>query len=465
MAKSKVQKIYICNECGAQYSKWQGRCDACGEWNTVEEEVQVIRKEEPKHLGNIKKEMQNENHKPKKLKEIFIEETEIRYNTGNTEFNRVLGGGLVKGSIVLIGAKPGTGKSTLTLQVSDYLSQQYGPILNCSGEESITQTKLRAKRLGITSDNLEIFTETNLEIIEQAINQLKPIAVVIDSIQTLYNPSLDSIPGTVSQIRACVQRILYWAKELGITMILVGQYTKEGELAGPESLMHMVDCVIEMESDEASNLRMMRSSKNRFGNTFELGILEMTEKGLIAIDNPSEYFLGSKQQGVSGSVITATLKGVRPILFELQSLVIPLQQGINGIKDAEGINKRKMNIVAAVLEKMFKMPLGFSNMYTKVSGGLKVDEPTIELALAISLYSSYMNKPIDSEVVILGEVDLAGGVRPVSSVERLVLEAERLGMKKCLLPKKNAEKVKDEVKKIELVGISNIVEAIQSLLG
>ncbi|MGG0657162.1 DNA repair protein RadA [Rummeliibacillus pycnus] len=429
MVKKKTK--FFCNSCGYESPKWLGRCPGCGEWNTMVEEVEVVSK-------GPKGAFQHSSSVSQKATPIISVESEEapRIETELKELNRVLGGGVVPGSLILIGGDPGIGKSTLLLQVSALLSNKGHRVLYISGEESIRQTKLRAERLGVKSAELYIYSETNLEFLNQTIDEVKPKFVIVDSIQTVYHPNVTSAPGSVSQVRECTAEFMRIAKTNNIAIFLVGHVTKEGQIAGPRILEHMVDTVLYFEGERHHTYRILRSQKNRFGSTNEIAIFEMLQDGLKEVLNPSELFLQERSQGAPGSTVVASMEGTRPILVEIQSLVTP--SSFNYPKRmATGVDQNRISLLMAVLEKRMGMLLQAQDAYIKVAGGVKLDEPAIDLAVLVSIVSSFRDiaaKPMDCYV---GEVGLTGEIRRVSRIEQRVQEAAKLGFKRAIIPASN----------------------------
>lgn len=424
---SKSQVAYFCQECGYENPKWLGKCPSCQSWNTLIEEVKssptlsytASLASAPQYLDNIKSSSYN------------------RLSTNISEFDRTLGGGIVKGSLILIGGDPGIGKSTLLLQISQAICNQHGKVLYISGEESIGQIKIRADRLNISCNNLCIYCENNLTVILEQINTINPQLVIIDSIQTVYIPELPSSLGSISQIREATSKLLFHAKSKDIPIFLIGHVTKEGAIAGPRVLEHIVDVVLYLEGEEHYFYRILRSIKNRFGSTNEIGIFEMQEKGLMEVSNPSQLFLNDHYENTPGSAITPTVEGSRCILVELQSLVTISSYNLPR-RDVLGFNFNRLHLLIAVLEKKLGLNLSTFDIFVNLAGGLKVNEPAADLGIACALVSSFKNIPINSKTVILGEVGLTGEIRRVSQVEKRVKEAIKLGFKNCLLPTSNA---------------------------
>ncbi|MCT4612857.1 MAG: DNA repair protein RadA [Clostridia bacterium] len=448
MAKKK--NVFVCMECGYESNKWLGKCPACNEWNTFSEEV--LYKDKGGSARAVVK-------TPKKLEEITLDNYD-RIKTDNEELDRVLGGGVVKGSLVLIGGDPGIGKSTLLLQITEAIGKKDLNILYVSGEESESQIKLRADRLAITTDKLSIITETNLEIAAEVIKKSMPDFVVIDSIQTLYSENVTSAPGSVSQVREATATFLRLSKEYGIPIVIVGHVTKEGAIAGPRVLEHMVDVVLYFEGDRHGSYRVLRTVKNRFGSTNEIGVFEMKDKGLVEISNPSEVMLSSRNESVIGSAITCLIEGTRPLLVETQALVTSTNFGMPR-RMATGIDYNKVILLMAVLEKKLGMQLGGYDAYVNLTGGIKISEPAIDLAIVAAIISSYKNKPIADKTVFIGEVGLTGEVRHINLIEKRINEAYKLGFKRCIVPKVSCKDLKS--KDIEVIPVKNVSEMINMI--
>ena len=457
MAKSKTK--FICHSCGYESAKWMGQCPGCGAWNTMVEET--IKKAPANRRAAFSHSVQTV-QKPSPITSIETSE-EPRVQTKLEEFNRVLGGGVVKGSLVLIGGDPGIGKSTLLLQVSAQLADTAGSVLYISGEESVKQTKLRADRLGINSQLLHVLSETDMEYISSAIQEMKPAFVVVDSIQTVYQSDITSAPGSVSQVREGTAELMKIAKTNGIPIFIVGHVTKEGSIAGPRLLEHMVDTVLYFEGERHHTFRILRAVKNRFGSTNEMGIFEMREEGLTEVLNPSEIFLEERSAGASGSSIVASMEGTRPILVEIQALISPTSFG-NPRRMATGIDHNRVSLIMAVLEKRVGLLLQNQDAYLKVAGGVKLDEPAIDLAVAVSIASSFRDTPPNPADCFIGEVGLTGEVRRVSRIEQRVKEAAKLGFKRMVIPEANSDGWTIP-KGIEVVGVANVAEALRTSLG
>jgi len=438
--------------CGYQSPKWMGKCPNCGAWNQMEEVIEHKQKG-PK---NAISESQSDN-KVEKLKDI-TKESVPRDHTQMKELDRVLGGGIVPGSLILIGGDPGIGKSTLLLQVCAMLSQNH-PVLYISGEESVRQTKLRADRLLEDAGELDVYAETNLQIIHETVKRSQPKFLVIDSIQTIFHPEVTSAPGSVSQVRECTQELMRIAKQMNIATFIVGHVTKEGQIAGPRLLEHMVDTVLYFEGDTHHSYRILRAVKNRFGSTNEMGIFEMKNTGLKEVLNPSEMFLEERTKNVAGSTIVATMEGTRPLLVEVQSLVTPTSFH-NPRRMASGVDHNRLNLLMAVLEKKQGYLLQQQDAYVKVAGGVKLDEPAVDLSVIVSIASSYNDKPTRGDDCFIGEVGLTGEVRRVARIEQRVQEAEKLGFKRVIIPKNNIGGW-DFPGNIEVIGVTNINEALK----
>lgn len=451
MAKTK-KTIFFCQNCGHEEAKWLGQCPACKEWNTFVEE----RKISEKSLSG-KERIQVE---PVSLARIETK-GEDRMKTAMDELDRVLGGGIVKGSLVLVGGDPGIGKSTLLLQVCRILGEKGKNIIYISGEESAGQIKLRADRMGKFSDRILLLCETNLEMISEMIQSQKPEIAVIDSIQTMYSEEVGSAPGSVSQVREATNTLMHLAKGLGITIFIVGHVTKEGTVAGPRVLEHMVDTVLYFEGDRHASYRILRSVKNRFGSTNEIGVFEMREDGLREVKNPSEFMLNGRPEQASGSVVACSMEGTRPILLEIQALVCRTNFGMPR-RTAAGTDYNRVNLLMAVLEKRLGMALADCDAYVNIAGGIRMNEPAIDLGIIFALVSSYQNKITDPYTIVFGEVGLSGEVRAVSMAKQRVLEAKKLGFRSCIIPYVSLESVGD-IKDMKIIGVKNISEAIQYL--
>lgn len=463
MAKSKTT-AFFCKECGYESSKWMGQCPACRAWNSlVEEPVAKAPSKGGTPLGRSASQAGAGSlytSKAALLSEIDIEEQD-RIPTGFKELDRVLGDGIVAGSLVLVGGDPGIGKSTLLLQVCRNLSGAGHRVLYISGEESLKQIKLRASRIGTVTGELKFLCETSLDRVEAAIDGEKPQIVVIDSIQTMYREEISSAPGSVSQVRESTGILMQIAKTRGIAIFVVGHVTKEGVVAGPRVLEHMVDTVLYFEGDRHASYRILRSVKNRFGSTNEIGVFEMEEKGLMEVENPSEYMLEGRPEEASGAVVACSLEGTRPILLEVQALVAETNFGMPR-RTAAGTDYNRVNLLMAVLEKRCHYELSRVDAYVNIAGGMRMNEPALDLAIVMALISSYKDRPVDPRMLIFGEVGLSGEVRAVSQASQRVSEAAKLGFTSCVLPRVCLEKVKAP-EGIRLIGVSNVREAIALL--
>jgi len=444
MPRAKV--LYQCQQCGHSSPKWLGKCPDCGQWNSFVEEAPVSGL--AKHKGA----------EPVSLDSITHSE-ESRFSTGIGELDRVLGGGVVAGSVVLIGGDPGIGKSTLTLQALGRLSVM-GNVLYVSGEESPEQVKLRAERLGIRSENIILLPETSLESILSSAGKISPRLIVVDSIQTIFFSELPSAPGSVGQIRECAARLMFYAKKRGVPLFIIGHVTKEGAIAGPKVLEHIVDTVLYFEGDKGQPFRILRAVKNRFGSTNEIGVFEMSDRGLVEIDNPSRLFLSERPENVPGSVVTVSIEGTRPLLVEIQALATPTNFGVPR-RTAIGVDYNRINLLVAVLEKRLGMQFGGMDIYVNVTGGLKIDEPAVDMGIIASIVSSLRNKPVSPGLFTFGEVGLSGEIRGVSRSEDRIREALKLGFGRGVVP---AGSVQAAGEKSDIIGVGNVEEAVDILL-
>lgn len=451
MAKGK-KSIFFCQNCGHEEAKWLGQCPACKEWNTFVEE----RIDSGITKGTTVAARAVHEAKVVPLTEVTADD-DTRSETGIKELDRVLGGGIVPGSLVLVGGDPGIGKSTLLLQVCQRMAQMK-KILYISGEESQAQIKLHANRMGNFTSGLLLLCETNLGIIRSVIEKERPELVVIDSIQTMYSEDVTSAPGSVSQVRESTNVFMQLAKGLCIPIFIVGHVTKEGTVAGPRVLEHMVDTVLYFEGDRHASYRILRAVKNRFGSTNEIGVFEMRQSGLVEVENPSEYMLSGKPENASGSVVACSMEGTRPILLEIQALVCRTNFGMPR-RTAAGTDYNRVNLLMAVLEKRLGMSLGNCDAYVNIAGGIKMNEPAIDLGIVMALVSSYRNRPIDEKTIVFGEVGLSGEVRAVNMPEQRVAEAKKLGFETCILPEVSLKMVK-EIQGIRLVGVKTVNEAV-----
>ena len=459
MAKAKTT-AFFCSECGYESSKWMGQCPACKAWNTLVEEPTAgsARSASPSgRLSAVSGIGAGKREKAALLSEISLEE-EDRISTGFKELDRVLGDGIVAGSLILVGGDPGIGKSTLLLQVCRQLVADGKKVLYISGEESLKQIKMRACRIGSVTGDLRFLCETNLDRISQAIDLEKPQIVVIDSIQTMYREEISSAPGSVSQVKESTGLLMQIAKSRGIAIFVVGHVTKEGVVAGPRVLEHMVDTVLYFEGDRNAVYRVLRSVKNRFGSTNEIGVFEMREEGLMEVENPSEYMLDGRPENASGAVVSCSLEGSRPILLEVQALVAETNFGMPR-RTAAGTDYNRVNLLMAVLEKRCRYEMSRLDAYVNIAGGMRMNEPALDLAIVMALMSSYKDRPVDPGMLIFGEVGLSGEVRAVSQADKRAAEAARMGFTSCVLPKVCLDKMKP-IKGLKMIGVSNVREAI-----
>ncbi len=452
MAKAKTT-VFFCQSCGYESSKWMGQCPGCKEWNTFVEETV-----DKKSVGKTRAAVSET--KPVPLSAIEAS-TDERVSTQMSELDRVMGGGIVSGSLVLVGGDPGIGKSTLLLQVCRNLAAQKIDVLYISGEESLQQIKIRAQRVGSFEDSLHLLCETNLDTIRSVIDREKPQIVVIDSIQTMYSEDVGSAPGSVSQVREATSVLMQIAKGMNITIFIVGHVTKEGVVAGPRVLEHMVDTVLYFEGDRYAAYRILRGVKNRFGSTNEIGVFEMCQEGLREVKNPSEYMLSGKPEGASGSVVACSMEGTRPILLEVQALVCHTNFGMPR-RTAAGTDYNRVNLLMAVLEKRLGLKLSDCDAYVNIAGGIRMNEPAIDLGIVLAIVSSYKERPIDEKTICFGEVGLSGEVRAVSMAEQRVLEAKKLGFTTCILPQVSRESMRP-VEGIRLVGVRTVKDAMDYL--
>ena len=448
MAKAK-KSVFFCQNCGHEESKWLGQCPACKEWNTfVEEKVTSVK------AGTVR------DKKEAQIVALSSVETDedARMMTEMAELDRVLGGGIVPGSLVLVGGDPGIGKSTLLLQVCQRLAAMNKKILYISGEESLKQIKLRANRMGDFSHTLFLLCETNLDMIRNVIEQQTPDMVVIDSIQTMYNEEVGSAPGSVSQVRESTNILMQLAKGLGISIFIVGHVTKEGTVAGPRVLEHMVDTVLYFEGDRHASYRILRAVKNRFGSTNEIGVFEMQKSGLVEVENPSEFMLSGRPEHASGSVVACAMEGTRPMLMEIQALVCKSSFGMPR-RTAAGLDYNRVNLLMAVLEKRAGLPLSSYDAYVNIAGGIRMNEPAADLGIVMAIASSYKNKPVSEDAIVFGEVGLSGEVRAVTMPEQRVAEAKKLGFKTCILPEVSVKGL-GQVEGIEVIGVRSVNQAM-----
>lgn len=448
---AKPSTVFVCSNCGNESSKWFGRCPACNEWNTCYEEKI--------NLKSSGKSASKKTATTVKLDDVKKQDI-VRTKTGFDELDRVLGGGLVKGSLTLLGGEPGIGKSTLILQICDKIKGE-GQVLYVSGEESAQQIKIRADRLGIKNNDIVFLGETDIDVIEDAILKTNPKLVIIDSIQTMYSDEITSGPGSVSQVREITARIMKMCKQEEITTIIIGHVTKDGNIAGPRVLEHMVDTVLYLEGERYFAYRILRGVKNRFGSTNEIGMFEMNDIGMCEIDNPSSVLLSEKNENVAGSIVVASIEGTRPILVELQALTATSVFGMPR-RTANGIDYNRLTLLIAVLEKRTGLPLGNQDVYLNIVGGIKINEPALDLGIILAVSSSFKNIPIPNDVIAIGEVGLTGEVRSINQIEKRIKEAEKLGFKKCIIPESNKKLLKDTYK-LDIIGVQNISEAMRCL--
>ena len=449
MAKAKT--IFVCNSCGYESAKWLGKCPGCNSWNSFfEEKITTAISGKNKEKKSVS---------PIKLKDVENKKT-ARTSTGIGELDRVLGGGLVDGSLVLLGGEPGIGKSTLILQICNNIKTD-GKILYVSGEESAEQIKIRADRLNVNNENLMFLAQTDIDLIQEAIDSLNPSLVIIDSVQTIYSDDITSAPGSISQVREITARIMKMCKENSITTIIIGHVTKDGNIAGPRVLEHMVDTVLYLEGERYFSYRMLRGVKNRFGSTNEIGMFEMKNEGMVEIKNPSSILLSERDGNPAGSIVVSSIEGTRALMIELQALVT---QSVFGLprRTANGIDYNRLTLLIAVLEKKAGFPLGNQDVYLNVVGGIKINEPAIDLGIILAAASSFKNVSIPKDVVAIGEVGLTGEVRAVNLIEKRIKEAEKLGFKKCIISENNKKLLKEKFN-LDIIGVKNIVEAMKQL--
>ena len=455
MAKGKQKTTFFCKECGFESPKWLGQCPGCKEWDSFVEEP-VVKTAAGRSVTVT------EHREPSKLSEIVTND-EVRTLTGIGELDRVLGGGIVTGSLVLVGGDPGIGKSTLLLQMCKQLAEAGKDVLYVSGEESVKQIKMRADRLGTFQKELFLLSETDLDIVTEVIGRKKPEIVIIDSIQTMYREEIGSAPGSVSQVRETTSTLMRLAKSLPVSIFIVGHVTKEGVVAGPRVLEHMVDTVLYFEGDGGASYRFLRDVKNRFGSTDEIGVFEMRGNGLVEVQNPSEYMLAGKPKQAPGSIVVCSIEGTRPILIEVQALVCQTNFNMPR-RTSNGTDYNRVNLLMAVIEKRMGVRMGDCDAYINVAGGMRIHEPALDLGIILALLTSYRNQSLDDETICFGEVGLAGEVRAVNMAEQRVLEAAKLGFKRCILPKVNCRQLaltKEQTRGLELVGIESIHELLE----
>ena len=453
MAKAKT--VFYCTNCGNETPRWQGKCPACGAWNTIEEHI-----EKPVTVGRAKSAPVGQSRKPQRISEV-TSGGELRFSTGMGELDRVLGGGAVAGSLVLVGGAPGIGKSTLLLQICTSLCVGR-KVLYISGEESERQLKLRADRLGVVPDSLYILSETKLSDIMEAVSQLEPDILIVDSIQTLYNEENESAPGSISQVKDCTMTLMQLSKSQGITVFVVGHINKDGNIAGPKVLEHMVDCVLYFEGDPNSTYRLLRAAKNRFGSTNEIGVFEMQDAGLVEVPNPSQMLLEGRPEGASGTCVACVMEGTRPVLAEVQALVTKTTFNVPR-RAADGFDFNRAVLLLAVMEKRAGMKLNLFDAYLNVIGGLRLDEPGADLPVILAVASSYRDQPIADDLVVIGEVGMTGEIRSVSHLNQRLGEAARLGFKKCMIPRSSSEKL-EIPDGMTVYRVRNVREAIEAAM-
>lgn len=454
MAKTS-NTVFFCTECGYESAKWMGQCPGCKQWNSFIEEPKDKLTKNKKGTAGVTQGLQK--NEPVELSKVSLEESK-RISTKMQELDRVLGGGIVPGSLTLVGGDPGIGKSTLLLQVCKNLSDDGLKVLYVSGEESLKQIKIRGDRIGQFTENLLLLCETDLQSISDHIKKLSPAVVIIDSIQTMYNEEVSSAPGSVSQVRESTGVLLQLAKGLNVSVFVVGHVTKEGTVAGPRVLEHMVDTVLYFEGDRHASYRILRGVKNRFGSTNEIGVFEMQREGLVQVENPSEFMLDGRPENASGSVVSCSMEGTRPLLLEIQALVCRSNFG-NPRRQANGTDFNRVNLLMAVLEKRVGLQLGDCDAYINLAGGIRISEPAIDLAIVMAVASSYKNRAVSDKMVFIGEIGLSGEVRSVNMIESRVQEAKKLGFTCCVVPASCLERIKD-IKGIKVIPVSNVSEAI-----
>lgn len=452
---AKIRTKFVCSECGSESPKWMGKCPECGEWNTLVEEIEQKGVQVQQKTFSVLS-------KPESLVDISTD-VEARLSTGLLELDRVLGGGIVKGSLVLVGGDPGIGKSTLLLQISDNIAKKALKVLYVSGEESVAQIKLRAFRMGAKSANIFLVSENNTYNVDAHVSDLKPDILIVDSIQTMYNPDISSAPGSVSQVREATLGLMRIAKQDGITTFIVGHVTKQGAIAGPRVLEHMVDTVLYFEGESHMSYRILRAVKNRFGSTNEIGIFEMGDRGLVEVVNPSQMLLSGRMKGASGSCVISAMEGTRAMLVEVQALLSHSSFGVPR-RNATGVDYNRVMLLMAVLEKRVGMQLGSSDSYVNVAGGIRLNEPAADLGIVAAIASSFRDREIDEGTVIIGEVGLAGEVRAVNFMEKRINEAAKLGFKRCIIPKNNQNRLSGKFP-IDVIGVPSVENMLDVVLG
>lgn len=453
MAKGKTKTSFFCQECGYESLRWQGKCPACGQWNTFVEEIQPTAQDKHKNSSLP-------TGKPLKLAEIEYHQHQ-RMDTGLAELNRVLGGGIVPGELILLSGDPGIGKSTLTMQLAGKMGA-YGKVMYISGEESGQQLKMRAERLAVDNNELMILIENNLEIVEQHLQTVQPKVVILDSIQTVFLPELSSAQGSVSQLRECTNRVLQWAKIWGIAVIVVGHVTKDGAVAGPRVLEHMVDAVLFFEGDRQYQYRILRALKNRFGSTNEIGVFEMQEKGLVEVLNPSAVFLAERSKETIGSAVVACMEGSRPVLLELQALVSPSFSN-QPRRMTNGADYNRVAMLLAVLEKRAGLRIGNQDIYINIAGGMRVDEPAADLGIIVALASSLSNKAVATSTIVMGEVGLTGEIRTINYADKRLMEAAKMGFTTAVIPQGNLNNA-PKIAGLKIVGVEHIRDVLKIVL-
>ena len=457
----KAKTVFYCTDCGNEVLRWQGQCPACGAWNTIVERPAEPKSRTPKSASGRREGSGLGFARPRPIAEVETTD-ELRFETGMSELDRVLGGGAVKGSLVLVGGAPGIGKSTLMLQICDSLCR-FANVLYVSGEESERQIKLRSERLGVRGEGLYLLAETNLENILEAVDELKPDVLIVDSIQTLYNGDLTTSPGSVGQVKDCTLALMNVAKGQGITVFVIGHVNKEGSIAGPKVLEHMVDCVLYFEGEQHSTCRILRAAKNRFGATNEIGVFEMLDAGLEEVENPSQMLLSGRPDGAPGTCVTCVMEGVRPVLAEIQALLAPASYG-NARRSSNGFDYNRASMLLAVLEKRGGLKVSTCDAYLNIIGGLTLDEPAADLAAVLALASSYLDRPIAPDLAAIGEVGLTGELRVVNNLDQRLSEVRRLGFRRCVIPRRKG-KAAEGPEGLQVVEAANIGEAIRAALG